>query len=160
MYFYGLPRFSTDLDFDLLDSLKLEDVQKTIRNIIFKYGNIKQEILRDNTIFFLLSYGESDMNIKIEISRRMYPNDYEVINWNGLSIPTMKKDFVLAHKMVALTDRKNFAHRDVFDIYFFLTNKWTWSEKIINLRTGLSGKEYIRKMIDFLEGRKHDNLLE
>lgn len=159
MYFYWLPRFSTDLDFDLLDQLRLEDVQKEIRNILKLYWDIKDEYLRDNTVFFLLTYWINDMNIKIEISRRQFPNEYEIVDWNGFSIKIMKKPFILAHKMVALTDRNRFAHRDVFDIYFFLTNNWKWESEIIRLRTGLSDEEYIKKMINFLEVRKWENLL-
>lgn len=159
MYFHGLPRFSTDLDFDLLDSIKLTEVQSEIRKILWKHGTIKEDYLRENTIFFLLSYGMLDMNLKIEVSRRNFPNEYETKNWNGLSIKIMEKPYILAHKMVALTDRKNFAHRDVFDVYYFLTNNWVWSEDIIKLRTWMSWREYIAKMIEFLEKRRGENLL-
>ncbi len=38
--------------------------------------------MRTNTLFFLLSYGLGDMNIKIEISTRNYPSDYELKSWN------------------------------------------------------------------------------
>ncbi len=37
MYFYGLDRFSTDLDFDLLNTSKIEDTQKILRAVISKY---------------------------------------------------------------------------------------------------------------------------
>ena len=75
------------------------------------------------------------MNLKIEISRRIFPNEYETKNWNGLSLKIMTKPYILSHKMVALTDRTHFAQRDVFDVYYFLTHGWTWSEEIITLRT-------------------------
>lgn len=40
MFFYDLPRFSVDLDFNLL-CIKNEDIVYTkVRNIILKYGNI------------------------------------------------------------------------------------------------------------------------
>lgn len=159
MYFHKLPRFSTDLDFDLLDANRLIEVQSEIRKIAWKYGTIKDDILRENTIFFLLSYGVSDMNLKIEISRRIFPNEYETKNWNGLSLKIMTKPYILSHKMVALTDRTHFAQRDVFDVYYFLTHGWTWSEEIISLRTWLNSKEYIVQMIDFLEKHRGENLL-
>lgn len=108
----------------------------------------------------MLSYGLLDMNLKIEISRREYPNEYEIVNWKGFSMKIMKKPYVLAHKMVALTDRTRLANRDLFDIYFFLSEGWQWSEEIILLRTGMSGREYIKKMIEFLETKRNVNLLE
>lgn len=160
MYFYWLSRFSTDLDFDLLDGWKLEYVQAQMEKILKKHGTIKDAYLRENTIFFLLSYGLLDMNVKIEISRREYPNKYDIINWKGFTLKVMAKPYILAHKMVALTDRTKLANRDIYDIYFFLSHGWEWSEEIIQLRTGLNSKEYIQKMIAFLESKRNVNILD
>jgi len=38
MLFYGLPRFSVDLDFDLLDSDKKELVLEKISQLLPRYG--------------------------------------------------------------------------------------------------------------------------
>lgn len=160
MYFYWLDRFSTDLDFDLLDWAKLENVQVQIEKILNKHWTIKDKYLRENTIFFLLSYWLFDMNVKIEISRRNYPNKYDIINWKWFTLKIMSKPYVLAHKMVALTDRTKLANRDIYDIYYFLYHNWKWSEEIIKIRTGLNSKEYIQKMIEFLESKKNVNILD
>jgi predicted nucleotidyltransferase component of viral defense system len=40
MFFYDLPRFSVDLDFDLLQPEKQEAVFEKVRRIILKYGSI------------------------------------------------------------------------------------------------------------------------
>ena len=65
-FFYDLPRFSVDLDFDLLkdgeDDQKL--VFETVRKIFETHGEIKDSHIKRNTIFFLLSYGDADHNVK------------------------------------------------------------------------------------------------
>ena len=41
-FFYGLDRFSVDLDFDLLNEEKKDYVFKTLTPIIGKYGGLKE----------------------------------------------------------------------------------------------------------------------
>src|SRR3989338_6916435 len=71
-FFYNLPRFSADLDFDLLaasdENQKL--VFEKIINILDKYGQIKDQYIKRFTVFALLSYGDDDHNIKVEINVR------------------------------------------------------------------------------------------
>jgi len=43
MFFYDLPRFSVDLDFNLLDNEKQDFVFKAVRKILLKYGKIFDE---------------------------------------------------------------------------------------------------------------------
>ena len=54
-FFYDLPRFSVDLDFDLL--LPTEENKKLVfekvKAIIEKYGAIKDNYIKRNTIFLL-----------------------------------------------------------------------------------------------------------
>lgn len=38
MFFHNLPRFSTDLDFNLLDAEKETEVYDRVRKIVLKYG--------------------------------------------------------------------------------------------------------------------------
>ncbi|MBU0649334.1 nucleotidyl transferase AbiEii/AbiGii toxin family protein [Patescibacteria group bacterium] len=76
-FFYGLPRFSVDLDFDLLvpGEENIKKVFQEIQAIIGRYGAIKDECVKLNTILFEMSYGPEDRNIKIEISVREWPFD-------------------------------------------------------------------------------------
>ena len=69
-FFYGLERFSVDLDFDLLEEDKQGEVFKKIAKILKKFGTIKEKYIKKNTVFFLLSYREELHNIKLEISKR------------------------------------------------------------------------------------------
>src|SRR3989339_1139551 len=71
-YFYGLPRFSVDLDFDLLktDEITQKKVFEEVEKILITHGVIKDKIIKFFTIWFLLSYSKEDHNIKVEISTR------------------------------------------------------------------------------------------
>lgn len=158
--FYALPRFSTDLDFNLLNPKETESVYEKIKEILAEFGTAKNSFIKVNTIFSLLSYQKDSHNIKIEISRRISPLDqYEVKNYLGLPILVMKKDCIFAHKLIAVLDRKKLANRDLFDIYFFLKNNWPINEEILIEKTGLSVKKYLKKVISFIEKQKSINIL-
>ena len=43
MFFYGLPRFSVDLDFNLIVTNKESLVYQKVRKILLKYGTIHDE---------------------------------------------------------------------------------------------------------------------
>ena len=72
-FFYNLPRFSVDLDFDLLEVT--EENQKMVFEkivaILSKYGTIKDQYIKRFTVFALLSYGDEDHNDKVEINVRI-----------------------------------------------------------------------------------------
>ena len=158
--FYDLPRFSVDLDFNLLDLSKKDVVYRNIKEIIKKYGKLKDGTMKRNTIFFLLSYGEPDRNIKIEISLNEFPNEYEIKQYLGLPVLVMKREYMTAHKLVALTERKGVANRDIFDIWFFLKSGWSIRDEIVELRTGMPVKEYIPKCIAFIESAGEKSILQ
>lgn len=148
---YQVPRFSTDLDFNLLDSKQKEKVFERFKEILSKYGKIIESWTKKNTIFFLLSYKEELQNVKIEISIRDFGNNYEIINYFGLPVLTMKKGNIFAHKLVALSERKKIANRDLFDIHFFLEHNWPINEEIIKMRTNKRLKEYLKYLIGFIK---------
>ena len=157
--FYELNRFSTDLDFDLLDKSKEQEVFNKIESIVKKYGVIKEKTNKRNTLFFLLSYFEDDQNIKIEINKRDFGSKYEVKNYLGISMLVMKKEDMFAHKLVAMTERNKIANRDIFDIYFFLNNNWGINKEIVKKRTKIKFVDYLKKCIKFIEGISSRNIL-
>ena len=71
-FFYDLPRFSVDLDFDLLASADEHQhwVFEKIIAILARYGDIKDQSIKRYTIFAALSYGDRDHNIKVEVNVR------------------------------------------------------------------------------------------
>ncbi|MEJ2568717.1 MAG: nucleotidyl transferase AbiEii/AbiGii toxin family protein [candidate division WOR-3 bacterium] len=145
--FYDLPRFSVDLDFNLLEILKKDLVRKKTEHILKDHGNIKTARDKRYTIFFMLSYGKEATNIKVEISKRKFPDSYEVKNYLGIPMLAMKKKDIFAHKLVAFPDRKSITNRDIFDLWFFLKNNWEINKKIVELRTGKEFKDSLKYCI-------------
>ncbi len=160
--FYNLPRFSTDLDFDLINNADVQMVSELVKSIASKYGAIKDEQIKDKTIFFRISYQSNTYNIKVEISKRSKTdNSYSVIEYYGLPILVMDKDCIAANKLVATLDRKVMVNRDWFDSWFFLDQHWPIKKGIIKTRTGLTYSDYFLKMSEYLEKNKSKiNILE
>ncbi len=87
MFFHNLPRFSTDLDFNLLDPEKETEVFERVRKIVLKYGKIHDEAIKHyGIIIIVLDYGIGERKLKIEISNRPYDNHYEIRNYLGLQM--------------------------------------------------------------------------
>jgi predicted nucleotidyltransferase component of viral defense system len=153
--FYGLPRFSTDLDFDLLDKNKENYILERIEKIVAKFGTIKEKNNKRNTLLLVLSYSEKARNIKIEISKRTFGSDYKPQNYFGIPMLVMTREDMFAHKLVAVKERKKTANRDIFDVWFFLNNNWDVNKEIVEKRTKMNFTKYIEKIIETIE--KHDN---
>ena len=165
-FFYNLPRFSVDLDFDLL-SINEENinlVQKKIVAILNKYGTIKDSRVKRYTMFTLLSYGSQDHNIKIEINLRNIVNNikkqYELKEYLGISMLVAKKEYLFAGKLSALTLRDKTAMRDVFDIYYFSKNHWGINTAVIESLTRKNTKDYLSVCITFIENINNSQILQ
>ncbi|MFP4082201.1 MAG: nucleotidyl transferase AbiEii/AbiGii toxin family protein [Candidatus Aminicenantes bacterium] len=158
-FFYDLGRFSVDLDFDLLNDDKENLVFEKIEKILREYGTIKERYKNKNTLFFILSYDEKAQNIKVEINRRSFDTRYELKNYLGISMLVMVKEYLFAHKLVAMLERTKTAHRDVYDGWYFLKNHWPINKEIIEKRTKMSFKDYLKKCIKFVESIRDRNIL-
>lgn len=160
--FYDLPRFSVDLDFDLLDASKenMELIFEKIRKIILQYGEIKDEQKKFATIFFSLSYEPGEHQIKIEINNRKTDANYEMRSYLGIPMLVSTKNSMLSAKLIALMNRNKFAARDLFDIYFFIKNNWDTDKKVFAAYNIESEKEYIKKCVTFIESIPENTLLK
>src|SRR3989338_3379064 len=164
-FFYGLTRFSADLDFDLFstDEATQKLVHEKIHGMLGKYGDIKDDYIKRNTIFFLLSYGDADHNVKVEVSVRIILPDikehYEVKEYLGISMLAGKKDYLFASKLAALTDRRLLAMRDIYDIWFFAKNNWDINAEVVKIRTGKTIREHMAECIPIIEGVKDNEIL-
>ena len=78
MFFHNLPRFSTDLDFNLLDTDKLDIVYTKVRQILLRYGTIDDEAKKQFGPILVLNYGKGERMLKVEISTRQFDNHYEM----------------------------------------------------------------------------------
>jgi len=162
LLFYGLNRFSVDLDFDLLDAEKEDYVFDRIKKILETYGTLKEEDKKRFNLFYLLSYSEKiegAQNIKVEINRRDFGSKYEVKSYLGIPMLVMIKEDMFAHKIVAMYERIGTANRDIFDVYFFLQNNWDINREIVEKRTEMSFGEFLQKCIKLLEEMDNRNIL-
>lgn len=62
----------------------------------------------------------------------------------------MVREDMAAHKLVAMFERIGKTNRDIFDVWFFLKNNWPINEKIIEKRTNMSMRQFIKTCIDLL----------
>lgn len=141
-FLYWLDRFSTDLDFDLVENIP--DLDEKIIKIISKYWQIKAK----NKI--ILSFWENLTNIKIDVNRKIWKaNKYDYVDFFWTMIKVQNKETIFANKLVALLER--FTNRDIYDVYFFFKNFFDINEKVIFERTWLSLNELFKKIIEKLD---------
>lgn len=159
MLFYELPRFSVDLDFNLLNQDKSISVYNKIRSILLKYGTIKDEADKYFGLLLVMNYDAFERNLKIEISNREFPDSYEIKNYLGIPMNVMIKADMFAHKLCALLDRKIFTNRDIFDIYYFMSQKTPVNKFIVEKRMNREFREYLDMCIAKVESINSKTLL-
>lgn len=158
--FYELPRFSVDLDFDLLENTeKNRDlVFEKVHDILKKYGVIKDEQKKFFTVFFSLSYEPGEYQVKIEINTRETGARYEMKSYFGMPMLVAVKESMFAGKLVAMTQRKEFVSRDLYDTHFFLMQRWDIDAEVLAAYGIKSLKQYLEQCITFIENIP-DNIL-
>lgn len=158
-FFYDLGRFSVDLDFDLLKETDEDVVFNQIEGILREYGSIKEKYKKLNTLLFVLSYGEKEHNVKVEINRRNFGSRYELKSYLGVSMLVMVKEDMFGHKLVAMLERTKTANRDVFDVWHFLKNRWPINKEIVEERTKMSFQDHLKKCVKFVESLSDRSIL-
>ena len=159
MFFYNLPRFSVDLDFNLLDKNKEKVVYEKVRRILMKYSRIFDEAMKFYGPIIVLDYGVGERKLKVEISNREYDNHYEIKNLLGIDMKVMAVPDMFAHKLCALLDRSEVTSRDVFDCWFFLQSHCAINAGIVEARMGKPLAEYLEACIERLEAMSDKNLM-
>ena len=159
MFFYELPRFSVDLDFNLLDETKMDTVYEKVRNILLKYGKIFDEAKKFYGPLIVLDYGFGERKLKVEISNRTFNDHYEVKNFSGINIKVMVMADMFAHKLCALLDRSAITNRDIFDAWFFMSKQTPVNKTIIESRMEMPYADYLQKCIQHLETMSDKGLL-
>lgn len=161
MLFYQLPRFSVDLDFDLIGQDK-GFVERMTGELADKY-EIKEKSAKFSTLFWRLSYGVGLANIKVEVSTRNYSyNRYNSVPFYGVTVKVLDIRDMAAHKMVAVMERKSTANRDLFDIHYFLSSPVAGeiNYEVIKGRTGKNPREFYKDLLDFVGRIKPGGVLE
>jgi predicted nucleotidyltransferase component of viral defense system len=160
MFFFDLPRFSIDLDFNLLNIGSEDVVYRKIRKILLKYGTIFDEAKKFYGPLIVLDYGVNERKLKVEISTRMFENRYEIKNLLGINVKVMVKEDLFAHKLCALLDRNVVTNRDIFDCWFFMQKQTPINKGIVEFRMEMTLAEYLQKCIEQLESMSDKGLLQ
>ena len=160
MFFYDLPRFSVDLDFNLLDKEQEDLVYKKVRKILIKYGSNHDEAKKYYGPLVVLNYGYGERKLKVEISNRTFENRYEIKNLLGINIKVMVLEDLFAHKLCALLDRSSVTNRDIFDCWFFMEKRTPINKYIVEDRMKMPLTEYLQKCVDLLESMNDKGLLQ
>ena len=159
MLFYSLPRFSVDLDFDLLEVEKAGQVYTSVKKIVLRYGEIHDEAKKFFSDVFELDYKHGERNLKIDISHRKFDNEYEIKNLLGICVKTMKISDMFTHKLIALLGRKEIADRDIFDCWWFMSRQTPVKTEMIEKLTQKTYSDYIQECIQAMENLPKRSLL-
>lgn len=155
-----LDRFSVDLDFDIKRDYPGTQIRKRLYEI-FKKQDLQIITQSKSTLFFNLKYpsaARSRNSIHLSIIED-YPKSNE---YKSFYLPEIDRtaycqtiETMFANKLVALTDRynkyKTLAGRDIYDIHHFFMKGYRYNDNVISERTGLSAKEYLQKLIGFIQ---------
>ncbi len=159
LLFYGLDRFSVDLDFDLLSREKSAPVFSSLEKIAARYGRIKEKYKKRNTLLLIVSYGDIGQNIKLEVSLRDFGSKYIIQNYLGIPMLVMAREDMFAHKLAAMSERIGTANRDIYDVHFFLKNNWPLNEKMLLKRAGKDLKAFLENTAQQVEKIKENQIL-
>lgn len=160
LIFYGLNRFSVDLDFDLLDTSKEDVVFDKVKEIVSHYGTLKEARKKTFNLVFVISYEEGMQSVKVEINRRSFGSKYELKNHLGVSVLVMKKEDMFANKLMAMYERIGKTSRDIYDVWFFAKQNWDINKTLIENRSGKKFEEIIKSNIKNLEDLKDKDILK
>ena len=160
MFFYDLPRFSVDLDFNLITRDNQDLVYDKVRSILLKYGKIADESKKFYGPVLVLDYGAGERKLKVEISNREFDNQYEIKNFLGINIMVMAEADMFAHKVCALLDRNALTNRDIFDSWFFMQRQTPINTKLVEARMKMPYADYIQNCIDKLVSISDRGLLQ
>jgi predicted nucleotidyltransferase component of viral defense system len=160
MLFYNLPRYSADLDFDLLDPTQKDSVFETLQTITAQYGDIREARIKRFSILIVLSHASRAPQIKIEINQRQFGSQYDIQSILGISMLVMKKEDMFAHKLVALYERVGKTSRDIFDVHYFAKNTWPINTHLVEKRTGMKYCEAVQECIKLLENMHNKYILD
>ena len=160
MLFHDLPRFSVDLDFNLTANSDEEVASAKLRAILVKHGTIRDEARKRYGMLLVLNYEDDDRNLKVEVSNRSYPDEYELRDYLGVSMNVMRLEYMFTHKIMALLDRKALTNRDVFDCWFCMKQRLVLRKSILDLRLKGTFEDYMDKAIEAVTAISGNRILD
>ena len=160
MLFHDLPRFSVDLDFNLTANSDEEVASAKLRAILVEHGTIRDEARKRYGMLLVLNYEDDGRNLKVEVSNRSYPDEYELRDYLGVSMNVMRLEYMFTHKLMALLDRKALTNRDVFDCWFCMKQRLVLRKSILDLRLKGTFEDYMDKAIEAVTAISGNRILD
>ena len=155
-----LDRFSVDLDFDLVLNASRNLIKKELEQVFSDLG-LEIRSQSSATVQYVLTYSSSkglrntlqfdavDFSLPENIVQPVFLADIDRY-FNCQTIETM-----FSHTLVAVLDRynkhKTVAGRDIYDIYYFFINGYRYNSDIIEKRTNVTTKQYLKNLAEFVE---------
>ena len=154
---YGLTRFSTDIDIDLIDKSKEKEVIEFFDDNLIAFGSVEKILGRD-LHRWRLHYELRSRIIKIELNKRENPyTQYEKITIDQLEITAQTITSMFSNKLCALWTRRY--NRDLYDVNFFLQQWFSIDPQIILQQTWFSLKEWIQYLIKHIPTKFSENTI-
>jgi len=135
--FYGLPRYSEDMDYDLVPGASPPELLEDIKTLCKRRKwEITDDALKYYTLLVELRFSgpERSFRTKIEVSTREKILDTTIMSLRGIGVLTLEPSFLMTEKLVTFLDRH--AGRDIFDAWFILNNAYPLNESMINTAFG------------------------
>lgn len=154
---YWLPRFSTDIDLDLLDVTQDQEVKEYIETLLMWLWNVGNRVGKD-LHRWKFHYDPNSWMIKIELNKRHNPfNQYEWITIDTVQIQTQKMISMVTNKLIALGDRRY--NRDLYDINYFITQWCQFDKNIVKDRTNHTLNQRINMIIKEIPTHFQENTI-
>lgn len=149
--FYGLPRYSEDIDYDSLSGVSAIELMNNLRKLFAKRRwEITDEAIKYFTVLFELRFAgpERHFRVKIEISTRGKELETTILPFRGVPILTLEPSFLMTEKLLTFIDRQ--AGRDIFDAWFILDHGYPLKESLV-MRTFSGYKDFYQAMLNVVE---------
>ena len=164
LFFYNLPRFSVDLDFDLFSTDANGQKYMFEKSKALLENMVRLRIVILSAILFSCC---SPTAIPITISRLRSAQEGSCLilkitmNLRNISVfPCWSaRKSICLQKITALTSRSETAMRDIYDIWYFAKNSWDINTEVIKIRTNKTIKEYLADCIAVIERIKDNQIL-
>lgn len=150
--FHGLSRFSTDLDFNVRAGVNLQEINPDfITDILKQYLKIEDQYDKHFTLFWFGSYEKNQQGIKVEINKREYISDtYQENDFFGLTVPSLDLPTMFAHKLCAITDRKELVNRDLYDAWWLFKKLTPINEAVVHERMNKKLVDYLKSLPEYI----------
>jgi len=162
LFFYGLNRFSEDLDFTMAKGIDTKKIVSAVKRDLENLGiNCRiSKIEEDETSVYFKIGAEGPLYtqeiercfVSVEISKREIAKNFRILELRspykeviGFSVCVMDEKEILAEKIRALVTRNQ--ARDLFDAYFLLKKGVKPEIELINKKLGYYNKKFDTKKI-------------